>query len=788
MSRGLSESVTYDEAAVEARYGLKPEQMVDYKGLRGDPSDNIPGVRGIGEKTATELLKEFKTLDELYEAIDTDSKRLEKVKPRILGLLKQYREDAFLSKRLATIKRDVPIDFDLEKVKFGEFDKAELVKLFSELEFKSLLPRVQELGSSVERAGGREEEKKEQVDKFTRNKELFKYSLVDSDEDFEKFLVKLKKQKEFVIDTETTSLDPLTTGLLGVSFSWKEGEAYYINFKSHNAQRTTHNVNLFNFNEKQDEGGLERKDWLEKLGPILGDEGVKKYGHNTKFDLRVLENKGMKARGIVFDTMIASYLLNPGSRQHNLDAITFTELGFEKISKEDLLGKGKEKVDFGEVALEKMYIYSCEDADFTFRLVKKLSKELKDNKLEKLFEEIEMPLVYALGQMEDTGIMLDNKFLDELRKNIDKKIKKLEAKIKGLAGMDFNINSTQQLREVLFEKLEIPTNLVSKTKTGLSTAADELAKLKDLHPIIVLIQEYRELNKLSTTYINAFPELVSKKTGRLHTCYNQTVTATGRLSSTEPNLQNIPIRTELGREIRKAFVADKGYKLLSLDYSQIELRLAAHMSGDKRMIEAFQKEEDIHTATAAAINGIGLDEVTPELRREAKAVNFGILYGQGSHGLAQAADISYGRAKEFIEGYFKVYEDVKKYVDESIESAREKGYAETLFGRRRYLPEINSSVVMVRKGAERMAINTPLQGTAADMIKVAMIKIAREIDWKSVKMLLQVHDELLFEIEEDKVEKAVKKIKDMMENVIKLKVPIIVDAKVGDNWGEMEKI
>lgn len=786
MSRGLSESVTYDGQAVEERYGLKPGQMVDYKGLRGDPSDNIPGVKGVGEKTATELLKEFETLDELYKAIDSNSKKLEKIKPRILELLKQYREDAFLSKRLATIKRDVPIDFDLEKVKFGEFDKAELVKLFSELEFKSLLPRVQELGSSVERAGGREEEKREQIDKFERNKKLFKYELIDNDKDFEKFLAKLKKQKEFVIDTETTSLDPLTNGLLGISFSWKEGEACYINVKNQKS-KVKSNVDLFNYN-KQEEDVLERRDWLEKLSPILEDEKIKKYGHNTKFDLRVLENKGLKVNGIVFDTMIASYLLNPGSRQHNLDAITFTELGFEKISKEDLLGKGREKIDFGEVALEKMYIYSCEDADFTFRLVNKLEKELKANKLEKLFEEIEIPLVYALGQMEDTGILLDNKFLDELRKNVDKKIKKLEAKIKELAGMDFNVNSTQQLREVLFEKLEIPTNLVSKTKTGLSTAADELEKLKDMHPIIPLIQEYRELNKLSTTYINALPELVNKKTGRLHTCYNQTVTATGRLSSTEPNLQNIPIRTELGREIRKAFAADKGYKLVSLDYSQIELRLAAHMSGDERMIEAFQKEEDIHTATAAAINNLELDQVTPELRREAKAVNFGILYGQGSHGLAQAADISYGRAKEFIEEYFKVYKDVKKYVDESIEGAREKGYAETLFGRRRYLPEINSSVVMVRKGAERMAINTPLQGTAADMIKVAMIRVAREIDWSSVKMLLQVHDELLFEIKEEEVAKATKRIKEIMENVIKLKVSIIVDAKVGDNWGEMEKV
>jgi DNA polymerase-1 len=519
---------------------------------------------------------------------------------------------------------------------------------------------------------------------------------------------------------------------------------------------------------------------------------------------------GISVKGVAADSMVASYLLNPGSRQHNLDAVTFSEFNHQKITKEDLLGpsyasavvktmadkkasageKGKEKIVFGQVAVEKLYNYSCEDADFTNRLVKKLMPELKRQKLDKLFSKIEMPLVLVLVMMEMNGIKIDKEFLSKMSAEVNKKISQLRKEIHKLAGLDFNINSTQQLREVLFEELAIPTLGIAKNKTGLSTGADELAKLKGTHPIIDLIQDYRELVKLSTTYIEALPKLINPQTGRLHTSFNQTVTATGRLSSTEPNLQNIPIRTELGRRIRQAFIADKGYKLLALDYSQIELRLAAHMSGDKKMIKAFQDGADIHTATAAEINQIALSEVTPELRREAKAVNFGILYGQGPHGLSQGADIPYARAKEFIDKYFVVYKGVKKFVEETIETARDKGYTETLFKRRRFLPEINSSVVQVRKGAERMAINTPLQGTAADIIKVAMIRakemIEKEYGVDKLKMLLQVHDELVFEVREDLAEAAAEKIKKVMEEVIKLKVPIVVDASMGDNWGEMK--
>lgn len=814
MSRGLSDSVIYDEAGVRERYGLNPDQMIDYKALRGDPADNIPGVRGIGEKTATELLKKFGTLGKIYDYInkiqDTrNEKQNTKIKERILGLLKEHKKDAYLSKKLATIKCDVKISFDIKEARFGGFDREKVAELFSELEFKSLLPRIQELGindnkKDVSATSSIDASTTLGTSKFERNKKLFKYILVDDEKKFKIFLLELKKQKEFTFDTETTSFDPLTADLLGISFSWKEGEAYYVDVKSLKF-KVKSKADLFSY--KDDGGCIEKAHpWLEELRPIFANEKIKKCGHNIKFDIKVMASAGVEVKGVYFDTMIASYLLNPGTRQHNLDALTFTELGFEKISKDDLLGsafakasadnKGTEKIlkssiGFADVETEKLFLYSCEDADFTNRLVKKLAKEIKNKKIDKLFADIEMPLVEVLVDMETAGIKIDKNFLGKMKVEVDKKILGLEKKIIKEAGMDFNINSTKQLKEVLFEKLEISTEGLAKTKTGISTAADELEKMKDLHPIIRHIQEYRELNKLSSTYINALPELINKKTGRVHTSFNQAVTATGRLSSSEPNLQNIPVKTELGREIRKAFVADKGHKLVSLDYSQIELRLAAHMSGDKNMLKAFLSGEDIHTATAAKINNIALSDVTPEMRREAKATNFGIIYGQGPHGLAQTADIPYWRAKEFIDKYFEVYKGVKDFIDGTIKKAGTDGYVETLFGRRRYLPEINSSMVMVRKGAERMAVNTPLQGTAADMIKVAMIKIEEMIKKEypqEAKMLLQVHDELVFEIKENRAGVVSQKIKEIMENVIKLKVPIIVDVKAGDNWGEMERI
>ncbi|MFA5248466.1 MAG: DNA polymerase I [Patescibacteria group bacterium] len=790
MGRGLSESVIYDAAKVRERFNIDPSQMIDYKALRGDPSDNIPGVKGIGEKTASGLLNEFKTLDGLYENFQTSDFS---ISDRIKNLLTEHKDDAYLSQDLATIKLDVPLEFDLEKCRASDFDVNKVAEIFSELEFKTLLPRVQELFS---RGATGEEKNAAAEDKFARNQENFKYILVDDDKKFKKFLAELKKQKFFAIDTETTGFDPITSSLRGISFSWQSGTAFFVSFprrresSSSQSSETKKQNSLFS-EIATPSARNDNEDWIEELKPILANEKIKKCGHNIKFDWRVLKNAGFDLNGIEFDSMIASYLLNPGSRTHGLDSATFSELGFEKISKNDLLGSGKEKTTFAKVDLKKLSIYSCEDADFTYRLSQKLAGELKEKKSIDVFNTIEMPLVPVLGKIEENGVLLDKKFLGDLEKKLAKDINSLEKKIYATAGEEFNVNSTKQLKEILFEKLQISTLNVGKTKTGFSTAADELDKLKDEHEIIPLIQNYRELAKLQSTYISALPELINEKTGRVHASFNQTITATGRLSSSDPNLQNIPARTELGQKIRQAFIAPDGWKIVSLDYSQIELRLAAHLSGDERLIETFNKNLDIHTATAALINDVPLEEVTKDMRREAKATNFGVLYGQGAYGLSQTAGIPFARAKEFIANYFAVYKDVEKYTKDMVEFAKENGYVETLFGRRRYLPEISSQVPMVRAGAERMAVNTPLQGTNADMIKKAMVLVQDLIEKEfsdSVKMIIQVHDELVFEMREDKIKEASKKIQEIMSNILKLKVPVVVDVEVGENWGDLKKL
>lgn len=761
MSRGLSDSVLYGPTEVKQRYQLAPGQIIDYKALRGDPSDNIPGVKGIGEKMASELLIEYGDLDGVYRAVD---KKAAKIKPRILELLKQNKDQAYLSQRLATINCQAPLKINLHDVAFAAFDLSSVLNLFSELEFKSLLNKVKELRDRLNKKGaGQEKDEGSGAAKFARNARKFRYQLIDDDKAFTAFLAKLKKQKSFALDSETSGLDPIAAELLGLSFSWKEGEAYFV---------------------------ITTPKRLDKLRPILEDEKIKKCGHNLKFDWRVLKNQGVCLAGLDFDTMIASYLLNPSSRQHSLDSLAFTELGFEKISKKNLADTQPEQltIDFKKLDKEKLSLYASEDADFSNRLAKALRKKIQDNGLAKLFAQMEMPLITVLGTMEENGIKLDRRPLEKLDNEVSDRLEKLTKKIHSLAKSHFNINSTKQLQDILFEKLAIPTAGVKKTKTGFSTAEEELVKLRDQHLIVPLIQEYRELNKLQTTYLSALSTMISPKTGRIHTSFNQTITATGRLSSTEPNLQNIPTRTEEGRKIRTAFVADKGYRLVGFDYSQIELRLAAHLADDKKMIAAFRRQEDIHAATAAEINRVKPEEVTKEMRREAKAVNFGILYGQGPHGLSQGAGIPYWRAQEFIAQYFSAYPGIKKMVDHSIKEARQKGYALTLFGRRRPLPEIDSTVPAIRKSAERMAINTPLQGTAADIIKTAMINIEKSIAGKGqeIRLLLQVHDELIFEIREDKIEFYKPKIRKLMENVIRLRVPIIVEEATGDNWGELK--
>jgi len=771
MSRGLSDSVLYGEEQVRERYNLRPDQIIDYKALRGDPSDNIPGVKGIGEKTASELLVEFKDLDGVYAAA---KKNNPKITPRILELLKINQENAYLSQHLATINQAAPLKFSLDDIQYNAFKLENVLNLFSELEFKSLLNKVKELRDALNKVHDSkieadrenstiEDHRGSGAVKFARNAKDFKYELVDNDKKFAVFLKKIKTQAALAVDSETSGLDPITAELLGLSFSWKAGEAYFV---------------------------LATKKRLDALRPILEDKKIKKYGHNVKFDWRVLKNQGIDLRGLEFDTMLASYLLNPSSRQHNLDALTFTELGFEKISKINLADTqpGQLALDFKALDPEKLSLYSCEDADFTNRLVKVLAPKIKAAKLQELFTKIELPLAPILGEMENNGIKIDPKPLAILNKEVSVKLNKLEKEIHRLAKEKFNINSTKQLKEILFEKLAIPTTNIKKTKTGFSTAEDELIKLRDLHPIIPFLQDYRELNKLQTTYLNALPEMISPATGRIHTSFNQTIAATGRLSSTEPNLQNIPTRTAEGQKIREAFIAAPGYQLLGFDYSQIELRLAAHMSGDQKMIKAFKDEEDIHTATAAEINGVKFSEVTKNMRREAKAINFGILYGQGPHGLSQSAGIPYYEAQEFIKKYFLAYPNIKKMTDKFIKEAQEQSYALTLFGRRRPLPEINSTIPVIRKSAERMAINTPLQGTAADLIKMAMVKIGDLIagQEKEIKMILTVHDELIFEVKPDKIEDYAPKIKKIMTEVIKLKVPIVVDESRGNNWGELK--
>ena len=733
MSRGLSDPVIYDADKIKERYGLLPTQVIDYKALRGDPGDNIPGVKGIGEKTAVGLLNEYGTLENLYKNLDAAEKE-KKASPRIISLLREQKESAFFSQELATIDIKAPLEFDLKKAELN-FSREKVADIFAAMEFRSLINRLPAHGES-DRAKTLPI-KKETITKSTEIKNA--KELAD-------FLAAISKEKIFAFNLEIES----DGRIMGASFAWKNNEAYYLPL-AQSAQS-----GLFSAETS----------WLKKLKPLFENDDIKKIGQDMKLAWRRLAENDIELRGLDFDTMIVSYLLDPGRRRHDLETLAFLEFGLEKLPTE----KGAE-------------------AAILVRLQEALAPRLKKNKLLDLYENIERPLIPILGRMEKTGIALDKKFLAEFSKKLAKRLQELEKEIHAQAGMAFNINSTKQLKEVLFEKLALPTKNIKKSKTGFSTAEDELDKLEEFHPIITLLKEYRELNKLQNTYVNALPLLADKKS-RIHTTFNQTIAATGRLSSTEPNLQNIPVKTELGREIRRAFVAGPGKKLLSLDFSQIELRLAAHLSKDPVMIKAFEDGDDIHTITAAAINGVKENEVTKKMRREAKAVNFGILYGQGPHGLAQAAGIPFMQAKIFIDKYFDTYRGVKKMMDGFIAEAEKTGESVTMFGRRRPLPEMNSEMMQIRKMSQRMAINTPIQGAAADLMKLAMIKIDEKIRDKNAEIvsLLQVHDELIFEVDEKRAEHYAKEIKQIMESVHEFQVPIVAEGAIGDNWNELEKL
>lgn len=756
MRKGLSDTILYDPAGVQERYGLRPDQVIDYKALRGDTSDNIPGVKGIGEKTATELLQQFDTLDELYTALADNTKKAQALKDGVKEKLITHKSDAFLSKKLATIKRDVPIDFDLDAAALKNYDRQKVIAMFQDLNFKSLLTKLPEIDPKT----GKQAVLHFDLTAPVPQKKGHNYTLVNDEATWKKFIAELKKQTVFAVDTETTGLDPWIAKLLGLSFSWQVGEGWYV---------------------------VAKEEWLDELRKILEDPKVAKVGHNMKFDAKILKLNGVDIAPLFFDTMLASYLLNSTSRQHSLDALAFTEFGYEMMPIQALIGpKGKKQLSMEDVPLEKLGWYSSEDADFTWRLYDKLRPKLAKQSTTGLFHDIEMPTVHVLVDMELTGIKIDTEFLAEMSKRVHADLKKVEQKIYTLASGEFNISSPIQLKEVLFTKLKISTEGLGKTKTGVSTAADELEKMKDRHPIIPLISQQRELSKLLSTYIDSLPEMVNAKTGRIHTDYNQAVAATGRLSSNNPNLQNIPIRTNLGAEIRKAFVADRGKRLLSADYSQIELRIIASMAKDEAMMASFKNGEDIHARTAANINGVSLDKVTHQMRRAAKAVNFGIIYGLGYVGLSQGEGISRQEAKEFIDKYFQIHKNIKQWIDNTKELAHEKGYVETLFGRRRYFPEINSSNGMLVASAERQAINHPIQGTAADLMKLAMIKVHAGLPAvsKESKLLLQVHDELVVEVPIDDVEKVSKFLEKTMDSVYTLNVPIEVEVGVGKNWGE----
>lgn len=770
--KGISETLTYNERAVKERYGLAPEQLIDFKALRGDPSDNIPGVKGIGEKTAGELIKEFASLENLYEKLDKS-----KVKDRIKQLLKQQKEAAFLSKKLVTLKTNLKTNFKLKETKIQGFDQKKVVELFTKLEFKSLMNKIplemagtvnpKKAGIDLKSAPAALATKNVQgsmaflkLETKPKNQKLH-YQLINDENSFQKLLKNLKEQKEFAVDTETTSLNVWQAKMLGISFSFKTNEAYYLNI-------------------------AQNQSWLKDLKPILENPKIKKIGHHLKYDYEILTQNGIKLACIEFDTLLAGYLLTSGNRNLDLNSLVFSELGYRMQPIEDLIGpKGKGQLNMADVPLEKLSWYSCEDADFSLKLAKKLEPQLEQVANLGLLKKMELPLIPVLADMEQSGIKVDRPFLKKLDQKFTKKIKAIEEKIYKLAGKKFNIASPLQLKEILFEKLQIDIKGLKKIKTGISTAAGELEKLKDRHPIIPLISEFREYSKLQNTYTQTLPEQTDEH-DRIHTSFNQTITATGRLSSSEPNLQNIPIRTDLGKKIRKAFIAERGNRLISADYSQIELRVIASLANDKRMIEYFKKGEDIHARTAANINKIDISEVTRQQRRAAKEVNFGVIYGLGYVGLSQRTGISRDEAKNFIEKYFQLHPQIKNWLEQIKQLAEKNGYVETLLGRRRYLPDIHSGVQMIRAGAERMAINAPIQGTAADLLKLTMIKIFEGLPKAApqTKMLLTVHDELVFEAPLAEVETASKFIKETMENIYSLKVPIVAEVNSGKNWGE----
>jgi DNA polymerase-1 len=759
MRKGFTDTVVYDREAIKEKYGLTPEQFVDFKALKGDNSDNIPGVAGIGEKTASTLITAFDSLDKLYEFLEKEPIESAPVKitPRIKDILLTGKESAYQSQHLSRIVCDIPMELDLKTTELHDYDRPKAIQLFQDLEFKSLVARLPETGeSSAPVSLAKKDEAQSSLfaepEKKIETKVVnAKYHIVETEQELTELVKKLEKAKVFAVDTET---DTLNGPVIGISVAMKAEEAWYI----------------------PTNGKLSKKAVVAALKPVLENEKIEKTGHNMKYDYLALRKDGITINPLSFDTMIASFLLNSNSRQHNLDLVAFTELGVEKIPLAELIG-AKKLDSLADVDIEKVGQYAAEDADITFRLYELFKERMQDDSQKKIFYEFEMPLVPVLASMEERGIILDCDYLAEMSKRVTKRQEQLIKEIYEQAGQEFNINSTQQLSVILFDKLQLSHPNIKKTKSGTSTAASELEKLRGMHPIIELLFEYREVTKLLSTYIDSLPKVVDAKS-RIHTNYSQTIAATGRLSSIDPNLQNIPIKTDLGREIRNAFVTEPGNKLVSADYSQIELRVVAHLASDASLIKAFKENRDIHQDVA---DTLGVD------RRVGKTLNFAVLYGQGAFSTAGQLGIPMVQAKEYIDKYFTTYRGVRRYLDKTLADAKETGYVETIFGRRRYVPEINASNFAIRGGAERIATNMPIQGTAADIMKLAMLKIAHSdvLEKFNAHMLLQVHDELVFELPEKDVEAFSREIKNAMETAWELTVPLQAEVKVGDNWGVM---
>lgn len=732
-----------DLEGVRNSFGVEPEQMIDVMALSGDASDNIPGVPGIGPKTALSLIQTYGNIEHLYEQIETITKKKQHQN------LVQYKEQAFLSKKLVTIDTDVPVPFNPESLKCQPPDNSTLSRLFKTLEFRQLQQAFPQ-----------------QTDLSNKN-----YCTIWDMPALSDLRRRLETTEIFAVDTETTSKNPMEARIVGLSFSIEPHEAFYIP-----CAHTYPDAPL----------QLALEDVLKQLKPVLENSKIKKVGQNIKYDWMVLKRHGIDLAGAIFDTMLASYLIDPSKRAHNLDQIALDFLDHKTITYEDVAGKGKKNMCFAEIPIEKAAPYSCEDADITLAAYHVLMPKIKASGLMELFENVEMPLVPVLMKMEMTGICVDREKLRDLSKSFEHQLELLEKMIYSMAGEEFNIKSTQQLGKILFEKLKLPVQKKTKKKTGYSTDVNVLTSLAEKHELPELILRHRTLAKLKSTYTDALLNLVHPETERIHTSYNQTVTATGRLSSSDPNLQNIPIRTEEGIEIRRAFVPRKGWTLVSADYSQIELRILAHYADDEILIQAFKGDEDIHTRTATEVFQVFPSFITPELRRQAKAINFGIVYGMSPYGLSKELGISRKMAKTYIDNYFSRYKGVKRFIDQTIEDARKTQRTSTLLGRIRLLPDINSPNKTVREFAERTAINTPVQGTAADLIKLAMIHVDAAFGEKGLKsaMLLSVHDEIVFEVPPTELEPVKDLVKKTMEGIWDLKVPLKVNVVSGNNWAE----